>query len=326
MFEFYITNVCNLTCNGCNRFNNYAFTGFQRWKDYQEDYEKWGERIDLPRLSILGGEPTLNPTFMDWFRGLRKIWPDSHIEIVTNGTRLDKVKGLYDEVLKYKNKTAIDVNIHSKELLEYCQTSIYNFLEEPITEFNNGRFLKLAYNNFKGEGWPDSFDSVNDLPTWVIDEIRKEFNPETPFLLSPTRYIDKNGVRVKITYSAWFIKPGLFQEGSQFKLHNSDPKKAHDVCYSKRCHHFYKGRLHKCMITALLPEFDKQHTIDVNMSNSDRNLIHNANSIGPYSTEAETKEFYKFIESDTPIPQCKFCPEENIIQYTNSYFKNKSYD
>ena len=95
MFEFYITNVCNLTCNGCNRFNNYAFTGFQRWKDYQEDYEKWGERIDLPRLSILGGEPTLNPTFMDWFRGLRKIWPDSRIEIVTNGTRLDKIKGLF---------------------------------------------------------------------------------------------------------------------------------------------------------------------------------------------------------------------------------------
>ena len=31
--EFYITNVCNLSCNGCNRFNNYKFRGFQRWED-----------------------------------------------------------------------------------------------------------------------------------------------------------------------------------------------------------------------------------------------------------------------------------------------------
>lgn len=31
--EFYITNVCNLTCTGCNRFNNYKFKGFQRWTE-----------------------------------------------------------------------------------------------------------------------------------------------------------------------------------------------------------------------------------------------------------------------------------------------------
>ena len=34
--EFYITNVCNLNCTECNRFNNYHFSGHQRWDDYSD--------------------------------------------------------------------------------------------------------------------------------------------------------------------------------------------------------------------------------------------------------------------------------------------------
>ena len=43
--EFYITNVCNLTCTGCNRFNNYKFKGFQRWADYKEEYTQWSKEF-----------------------------------------------------------------------------------------------------------------------------------------------------------------------------------------------------------------------------------------------------------------------------------------
>ena len=32
--EFYITNVCNIACPQCNRFNNWNFKGHQIWKDY----------------------------------------------------------------------------------------------------------------------------------------------------------------------------------------------------------------------------------------------------------------------------------------------------
>jgi hypothetical protein len=34
--EFYITHVCNLNCPDCNRFNNYAFKGHQRWDDVKK--------------------------------------------------------------------------------------------------------------------------------------------------------------------------------------------------------------------------------------------------------------------------------------------------
>ena len=72
--EFYITNVCNLNCNHCNRFNNYNFTGWQRWSDYQADYEQWGKYLDIKHKVILGGEPLLNPDIIKWIQGIHKIW------------------------------------------------------------------------------------------------------------------------------------------------------------------------------------------------------------------------------------------------------------
>ena len=64
--EFYITNVCNLTCSNCNRFNNYNFRGWQRWSDYANEYSIWANKVRLQRITILGGEPLLNPTILDW--------------------------------------------------------------------------------------------------------------------------------------------------------------------------------------------------------------------------------------------------------------------
>jgi hypothetical protein len=84
--EFYITNICNLTCRGCNRFNNYNFKGHQRWADHADEYEAWAKRLDLPRITILGGEPTLNPDLELWAVNLRRLWPDAVIMIQSNGT------------------------------------------------------------------------------------------------------------------------------------------------------------------------------------------------------------------------------------------------
>ncbi len=84
--EFYITNVCNLTCRGCNRFNDKKFKGHQYWDDHAEEYEAWSKRLDIPRITIIGGEPTLNPDLEKWAMNLRRLWPNAVIMIQTNGT------------------------------------------------------------------------------------------------------------------------------------------------------------------------------------------------------------------------------------------------
>ena len=75
--EFYINHTCNFGCTGCNRFNNYLFTGYQKWADYADIYKKWSEKLDIKSWVILGGEPTLNKDLVLYIRGIRELWPDS---------------------------------------------------------------------------------------------------------------------------------------------------------------------------------------------------------------------------------------------------------
>ena len=71
--EFYITNVCNLTCDECNRFNNFSFKGWQRWQDYEAIYADWNSKLDIQQLVILGGEPLLNPSICEWITGINSL-------------------------------------------------------------------------------------------------------------------------------------------------------------------------------------------------------------------------------------------------------------
>jgi len=112
--EFYITNVCNLACRGCNRFNNYHFKGHQRWADYSDAYEAWSTRLDLPRITILGGEPTLNPDLELWAMNLRRLWPDSVIMIQSNGTYLRPEH--FD--LWFKYRVGFGLSLHNPDTAE----------------------------------------------------------------------------------------------------------------------------------------------------------------------------------------------------------------
>lgn len=112
--EFYITNVCNLECRGCNRFNNYKFKGHQYWNEWADSYSQWAKRLDAPRISILGGEPFLNPDIELWASNLRRLWPNSLIQIQTNGTRFS------EEYLEWWHTygVGLGISLHDKSTAE----------------------------------------------------------------------------------------------------------------------------------------------------------------------------------------------------------------
>jgi hypothetical protein len=262
--EFYITNVCNLSCEGCNRFNNFSFKGYQRWEDYSDIYRQWSKKIDLKSIAILGGEPLLNPTFMAWIKGLTDLWPRAYFRIISNGYHLNKVNGFYD-FLKSNPRCSLWIGLHNKQKKKFISNQLLSFLEGPcIVEFNND-------------------------------------NPYQEFLI----YKDQNGVSVRIEYNWWFHQGALIKNDLGLGLHNSDPIKAHDICNMKSCHHFIKGKLYKCGVAALLPEFDQQNTLS--LSSEDRELMM---SYRPLDIDSNDDILDKFIkELGKPIPQCRFCPE-----------------
>ena len=240
--EFYITNVCNLSCPGCNRFNNHYFRGSQRWNDYQEVYQKWAQEIEPGSIGILGGEPLLTPDALNWIKGVHSFWPKTFCKVVTNGFYLNKVNGLYD-FLRDHPKVQLWVGIHNK-----------------IHKHPYQQFIMIT---------------------------------------------DNNQVKIKVEHNWWFHQGALTQLETGFKLHESDPTKAHNNCHMKTCHHFIRGKLYKCGVVALLPEFDKQHNLL--LSDHDRNLIENYRPL-QIDDDADTKLSFVKKLSD-PIPQCKFCPE-----------------
>jgi organic radical activating enzyme len=231
--EFYITNVCNLSCRGCNRFNDLNFKGHQYWDDYADEYEAWSKRLELPRITIIGGEPTLNPDLEKWCANLRRLWPNAVIMIQTNGTYQK-----FDP-LEYWRKYSVGIGLS---------------LHDPATADE----LKEKWKNLAG-----------------------------PF----EAYI--------------FHQNTVIKEDDHWVLHQSNPKRAFDVCDMKHDHTMYNGKLYKCPAMSGLPDFDQQ--FDLRMDDRQRKLLY---SFKPLTADCSEEELQQFVATkDQHIPQCEFCPE-----------------
>ena len=274
--EFYITNVCNLACPQCNRFNDHNFAGGQDWKDYEEVYTAWSKKIRLQKVTILGGEPLLNPSICDWICGLNRLW-DKRVNLLTNGTRLNQVPGLYDAMMNYRKTGGnwIGISVHNVNDLDLYFEEVKKFLPGEL----------------------DFWEGKDNTRTWGADYA----------------FEDKNQVRVNLYIQNSFYKSAVQKNNlGKFTLHQSDPTEAHNSCGFAKCqnYHFIRGKLYKCGPAGLFPEFDQQHHFDI--TDEDRILL---NSYQPLTVDEFDTCGQQFVDNiDEVIPQCKFCPvikEEN---------------
>jgi organic radical activating enzyme len=262
--EFYITNVCNLACQGCNRFNDVKFRGYQKWADYADVYTQWSSQVSVGSLAILGGEPMLNPTFYQWADGITNLWPRTLVRIIANGFYLNKTQGLYD-LLCSKPNLKLWIGIHNKLHKKMIFDQVQRFLAPPLT---------------------------------------KEFDDSVPY--QHKLYVkDSNGISVIIEHNWWFHQGSIIKTQNGSTLHQSDPYKAHNICNMKTCHTFSKGKLYKCGVVAVLPEYHEQFNLE--LTPEDQDLL---SSYTPLSAKDQFDQKKLFIESlSSPIAQCKFCPE-----------------
>jgi len=310
--EFYITNVCNYNCDNCNRLNNYNFSGHQKWEDYAEVYKAWHKRIDFGVISILGGEPLLNPSLPDWLTGLRSLWPNATIQLLTNGSRLKHTPWLYDAI--NKNKIELEISTHNRGTFDKTASEISEILSKPIQTnlTKNADLWVNEYNNIKDPSWPECQTHLDfeSLPEWIQDECTNlhKIDPKTFFYNSGTvQLVDANQVVVSLNYYEDFVTaPLYYNNDNHFKVYNSDPEQAHKVCISKNCYTFVRGKLYKCHHVALLPEFSEQFHVD--MTEQDTELLH---AYQPAQSTDTDEELSMFINNLThSIPQCKLCPDK----------------
>lgn len=284
--EVNITNVCNYSCAHCQSLNNYAFKGHQNWDDYKNEYLNLSQQLDIDQIQIIGGEPTLNPDFEKWVDGISKLWPGSKLQIATNGSRLDKLtKHIYQTLLNHKG--TLWITCHDMKLYDGFLDFSKTFLDEIVS---------------------DSLPSSN----WKEDYEKFKVDPSVKLKTISRTLIDKNGVEIILDWSQSFV-PSVIDLLDNQRLsmkYNSDPIQAHSICYFKSCHQINKGKLYKCPLVSVLPDFLNQ--FDVSMSDTDKEL---ALSYKPLSsTDTNVADFVNNINE--PIPQCKFCPNSYANKHT----------
>lgn len=225
--EFYITNVCNLTCSGCNRYNNFKFAGWESWEEAKPILTRWAEKIDIRHPVILGGEPLLNPDIVSWIRGIHRLWPyHSGVQVQSNGTRLDQVRGLYSAVDRYN---WIGISLHTEEHREQVFARIRNFLKPPIQETEDP-------NHYTGSRW--QFMDVNKkrIHVWLNDHF-----VQSNIIVRP------DGSR-----TLYNSNPDLAHENCAFRKYKN--------------YHMIRGKIYKCGPVALMSEFDQQYPFDISES------------------------------------------------------------
>jgi organic radical activating enzyme len=329
--EFYITNVCNLNCTNCNRFNNFNFTGHERWHEHVDDRAKWAELVDIKNIGILGGEPMLNPDFLKWVVGIAELWPRAGITIITNGTQLDRWPELYDILAKYKGRVLIGINEHNFFNREKTFNAIEKFLsgtvkKQPLFDKTHIAIWNNSYNNIKDPSWPDCptpEDFVN-LPEEIRQECETQFGVSLKIWqeeIYGMMFTDQNQVAVRFCPANSFYNTTVIHDvdTGKLSLNNSDPAKAVAICYSKKCHHFIRGKLYKCGPAGILPEFIKQFVVDI--TDKQRELINSYVPAEHSWPQINLDKFMQDLINEVPIDQCTFCPDQFINTKFNSTTK-----
>lgn len=286
--EFYITNVCNLSCNGCNRFSNLKLRGHEDWENNRAIYKKFAEKVNVEAsLNILGGEPLMHPKIVDILYDLRSFFPHQWIRIVTNGLFLDKVKNLRDAVID--NNIYLDVNVHNKNWRKDTYSKI-----QTLFEHKPKLHWKESQENFQKHGWADTEFSINNV---------------------------KRGA---LAFSNYFYQ-NAFGHPFKMQLHDSDPAEAYAVCNSKTCHTITDGYLHKCPISATLPVVYRQKN-NIEYTEKQRTLIENFPRIDLREIDTVSQEKLDALLFGK-MDQCSVCPSKlkshKLEQNINpNYFKN----
>ena len=139
--ETMITQVCNLSCQGCTNYSDLKHSGYVSWEQGRTWLEPWTELLDIPDFGIMGGEPLINPEVIQWIVGVRELLPNTQIRFTTNGLLLHKYPDLL-KVLQDIGNCVFKISVHLED--ETLEDSIQNIFAQyswqEVTEYGIRRW------------------------------------------------------------------------------------------------------------------------------------------------------------------------------------------
>lgn len=121
LVEFHVSEHCNLNCVSCTHFSPLAEPEFLDYETFERDIKQFAKvtKGNVVTMNILGGEPLLNKDLPQFLSVARRYFPDTNIQLVTNGILLNeqpdsfwqccKENGIIVSMTKYPLKLPYDL-------------------------------------------------------------------------------------------------------------------------------------------------------------------------------------------------------------------------
>ena len=127
--EVHIVDNCNLNCKGCSLFSNISKEkNFIDARMLGIRLRRLNKLFTIKTISLLGGEPLLHPDIINILKIARRNLPFSQIQVLTNGTLLNKM---------------------SQEFFETCYEKNIKISITTYSVLNNTEELKKIFSSFK---------------------------------------------------------------------------------------------------------------------------------------------------------------------------------
>ena len=146
--ETHITEACNLKCRGCSHFSVFAKPKHKDIAEFKKEFERLAEIEEIPIIRLMGGEPLLNPNFMEYVRIARQCFPNSKIALVTNGILGERLIPFVDELKALNiNVTISDYHLDSQDFRTASELHNKEWLYNISLDLSGSQDESVAFNN-----------------------------------------------------------------------------------------------------------------------------------------------------------------------------------
>ena len=126
--ELHVSHACNLSCESCSHYSNHRHSGHLSLETADQWMSLWSRRVTPKRLTLLGGEPTLNPLLADFLPLVRTHWSRCQMKLTTNGFFLHRHPDLPSRIEETRCELCISIHDDRPEYAEKI-VAIRNLVE-----------------------------------------------------------------------------------------------------------------------------------------------------------------------------------------------------
>lgn len=108
--EIHATHACNLSCDGCSHYSDQRQRGMVSLDTAEAWLTPWHRRLQPRFFSIVGGEPTIHPQLPEFVRLCGRLWPQSELQLVSNGFFLHRHPDLPQALRDTRGKLIISIH------------------------------------------------------------------------------------------------------------------------------------------------------------------------------------------------------------------------